>query len=74
MLEPPLISADILLKSLANVTFFSSFESDEICLVRVLRGVADVETDPDFSVNAVSLKLVIESVVISFLLSLLSDN
>jgi hypothetical protein len=53
-----LISADILLSSLANVTFFSSFGSDDICLVRVLSGPDDeVEAAPEVSVNAVSFKL-----------------
>lgn len=69
-----LISAVILLKSLANVTFFSSFESDETCLVSVLRGVADVDTETCFSVKAVSRKLITKSFETSFLLFLFSDS
>lgn len=54
MLEPPFISADILLKSLAKVTFFSSFESEEICRVNVLVGADD---EPGLSLKVVSLRL-----------------
>lgn len=75
MLEPPLISADILLNSLANVTFFSSFESEEICLVKVLRrGAVVFGTDPGLSMKAVSPKFVSESFKLSMRLLMFSES
>lgn len=51
MSDPLVISADILLSSLANVTFFSSFGSDESCRDSK---PAPIIVDVELSMNEVS--------------------
>lgn len=76
MFEPPFISADILLKSLANVTLFSSFESDEFCLVNDLKcGALELlGNDPGRSMKAVSPRVLCEVFKLLLRLPMLSES
>lgn len=53
MSDPLVISADILLSNRANVTFFSSFGSDDNCRVSNGKPVL-TSVDVELSLNAVS--------------------